>query len=77
MRADEDSASCASPDTAASLLAWLGSTRSKVADVAQRAESSTEAARRATVTYVERFPYQTVAMAVAFGFLIGILWSRR
>lgn len=77
MGAEYDSTVRASADTAGSLLAWLSGARGKVADAAERAQQASEDASKAAVTYIERFPYETVAIAVALGFLMGLLWSRR
>jgi len=77
MGADHDTSSRGSANAAGPLLAWLSNARGKVAGAAERAQSTTEHASHAAVTYIERFPYETVAMAVALGFLVGVLWSRR
>ncbi len=77
MGAEHESTSRAGTDATGSVLAWLSNARGKVSDAAQRVQHTRENASKTAVEYIERFPYQTVALAVALGFLVGVLWSRR
>ncbi|HSQ05100.1 MAG TPA: hypothetical protein VLN59_13740 [Burkholderiales bacterium] len=77
MGVDHDTSSRETASAAGPLLAWLSNARGKVTDASEHANRATEHASRGAVTYIVRFPYETVAMAVALGFLVGMLWSRR
>ena len=60
----------------ASLEANLASARQRVRDIQDNAYESTAAMARATDSYARENPWQMVGVAVAVGFILGLIVSR-
>lgn len=59
------------------LLDWLSGARQRAQDMGTHTTRRARAARDATGEYIHHYPFSTVALALAVGFVAGVLVSRR